>query len=113
MRENDLNDTFVPKLITKRKVMSIQDYHKKLTAPGRRGALKECGLLAGCATRNDPTRFFLHGAKSKYGEALLKAADQVIARYEEEEKYRKARSKTERKNKAADQYSSKRVGKQV
>ena len=73
------------------KERTIQEYHQLLTQKGRGGAMAEVGRIAGCKTRNDPTRVFLHGRKSKYRAALIAAADEVIARYEAAEKYRASR----------------------
>lgn len=73
------------------KERTIQEYHQLLTQKGRGGAMAEVGRRAGCRTKNDPTRVFLHGRKSKYRAALIAAAEQVIAEYEAAEKYRASR----------------------
>ncbi len=70
----------------------IQQLHAALTQKGRRGALKEVGKLAGCKTRNDVTRVFLHGARSKYTNPCIEAAKKVLAQYEAAENYRASRA---------------------
>lgn len=73
-------------------LQELQDLYEKLTAPGRRGAMREVGLKAGCKTKNDPTRVFKHLMKSKYTKSCIAAAKEVIAAYEEKEKVLLTRS---------------------